>query len=427
MLPVGMPLTGQNNLAEGPLLRQLGHIRWDHLSTVLETPTSRIVDERGQRVYATFFFIDMVFPTELRISDFVESDEIEVVSTLRRYETFLDGELYLFRKSWPDEKKTVPSTREEAQARGIPIVRMGNSFVVQFKGADWLKKAAPATPQMNRIPEMGVPEYFADLLDARMNGQFFAPPGDFSAITDGEVNVQYQPVPERDINGVGLLYFANYPVITDICERIALTRVLGDTDLTSELMARRTVVRRRGGYFGNAGVRDSLRVGVSAWARSGGNEKDGFDHHLVVSSRIHRASDGRLMYVTSAEKIISHREKDLYAAFTRRAGGSEEIAESSLHGDPRPVVEHLDTNEVVIRFAAECAWTQGDSVAFRVDTPNGATECRATVESVKDERTGVRVTLRIVAPSSASSLADYVDSAVLRQLYPLSSLKVTLR
>src|ERR1035438_10495782 len=113
-LQVGMPLTGQNNLSEGPLLRHLGHIRWEHLSRILEIPTKQIVDAHGERVYATFFFIDMTFTDALPINGFVENDEIEVVSTLRRHETFLDGELYLFPSSWSPEQKTTPESPQDA-------------------------------------------------------------------------------------------------------------------------------------------------------------------------------------------------------------------------------------------------------------------------------------------------------------------------
>ena len=301
-----------------------------------------------------------------------------------------------------------------------------------MKGADWLKKLRRRRPRRIESPRWECLSIsFADLLEARKTGRFFAPPcGSSSTLTDGEEKVQYQLVPERDINGVGLSYSANYPVITDIRERIALTRVLGDTDCTAELMARRTVMRRRGGCFGNAGVRDSLRVGISAWARSEGNEKDGFDHHLVVEQ-----SDPPGLRRT-AHACDVHGGED--SSCIERG-----ILVRSVHAEGRPFrgdcrepssrcsgsdsVEHLDANEVVILCAAERTWTPGDSVAFRVDAPNGATECRATVESVRNERTGVRVTLRLVDPSSPSSLADYVDSAVLRQLYPPSSLKVTLR
>jgi probable biosynthetic protein (TIGR04098 family) len=57
-----MPLTGRNNLAETPLLQYLGDQRWRHVSDLIGIPSRDIVDEAGERLYATFFYVEIEFP-----------------------------------------------------------------------------------------------------------------------------------------------------------------------------------------------------------------------------------------------------------------------------------------------------------------------------------------------------------------------------
>ena len=61
-LEIGMPLTGRNNLGETPLLQYLGDQRWRHVSRVLDIPSRDIVDEDGERLYATFFYVEVGVP-----------------------------------------------------------------------------------------------------------------------------------------------------------------------------------------------------------------------------------------------------------------------------------------------------------------------------------------------------------------------------
>ena len=84
-LEIGMPLTGRNNLAETPLLQYLGDQRWRQISEVVGVPSRDIVDETGERLYATFFFVEVAFPAGRPMSSFGENDRFTVMSALSRY------------------------------------------------------------------------------------------------------------------------------------------------------------------------------------------------------------------------------------------------------------------------------------------------------------------------------------------------------
>ena len=85
-------------------------------------------------------------------------------------------------------------------------------------------------------------------------------------MVDEPVCVEYDLVPDRDLNAAGLVYFANYPLILDICERKVLSNA--KLKLTPDLIDRRTLVRRRSAYLGNAHRHDTVVVEMQAWVHN---------------------------------------------------------------------------------------------------------------------------------------------------------------
>jgi probable biosynthetic protein (TIGR04098 family) len=120
---------------------------------------------------------------------------------------------------------------------------------------------------------------------------------DWIPLTDGPVARQYQLVPDRDLNGAGLVYFANYPMFVDICERDVLASA--SRPLSHDAIDRRSVIHRRSAYLNNASSRDTLRIEIEPWALA---TESGL--HLHVNGRMFRASDGRLMMVSTVHKVV---------------------------------------------------------------------------------------------------------------------------
>ena len=162
-------------------------------------------------------------------------------------------------------------------------------------GAEWLKRSSPAGSAFAAIPQAASSPDAADLVKAaREDGYFSRPAPGFEPLTDGPVTTEYRIVPDRDLNGAGLLYFANYPMILDICEREALSPLIPE-----DMLDRRTIVRRRSAYLNNAASHDTLVVETEAWLKRGPETR------LFVNARMSRRSDGRLMIVSTAEKAIT--------------------------------------------------------------------------------------------------------------------------
>jgi len=314
-----MPLTGRNNLAEGPLLQRLGDLRWTHMCRVAGVKSKDIVDAQGHRLYPTFFYVDIAFPEKYPMAHFGENDAFQVVGDLRRFGTsMLDGSFYLFPPGTPIVDAAHPIEPTAAERMGVPVVRLANVFVMQFNGAEWLKKSRPSHAGFERIPEVSDPLSSYDWVkSAEQQILSFTPPEHYVPINDQPSTFSYELVPDRDLNGAGLVYFANYPVFLDICER----RFLKESTLRFEdsEIDRRTLVTRRSGYFNNASARDTLEIEISGFL------ENPFAAHparpelapvrMIFNYRMFRKSDRRLMMAATATKVIHGTTADDLSCF----------------------------------------------------------------------------------------------------------------
>lgn len=308
-LEVGMPLMGRCNLAETPLLRLLGEIRWNHISRFTGVPSRELSDETGERLYATFYYTEIRFPRETPMASFGENDRFTVVNTLHSYgNSILDGCSFFYPASWPAEKKVALRSGAEAAEMGIPYVRSSNIFVKMLKGAEWLKKSRPAQAGIDTIPKtQDVPETYARIKVAGDEGRFFSVSDRFTHLTPERLCAEYAIEPDRDLNGVGLLYYANYSIILDIAERRLFPEGLL-IPLCDDLLDTRTLVSRETAYLSNAHQADSIEIYVDAWMENpflfAHPDPDNHPIRIFLNYEMFRRSDRRKMLVSTAEKVM---------------------------------------------------------------------------------------------------------------------------
>lgn len=291
-LEIGIPLTGRNHLAEGPLMQLLGDLRWKHIKSISGVPASRIMDDNGEPIYATFVYTELNFPEHRPMGTLRLDDRFQAECHLRRYgRSVLDGVTYL-----------LPPTDGGDAYLDAPRARLTNVFVRQHNGAEWLKKSRPADPGFDRIAPLEAPPDSLELVrTAAQNGSFSRPPAHYTPMKQQPARIRYKLIPDRDLNAAGLIYFAHYPVFLDIAERETL--LSAEAALPENLIDLRTVVRRRSAYLNNAGAHDTLLIEVEPWC----GPIEACNTTLLslwINFRIYRESDGRLMMVSTVEKQI---------------------------------------------------------------------------------------------------------------------------
>jgi probable biosynthetic protein (TIGR04098 family) len=187
---INMPQMALSGLGEGWLFKEIGDIHWNLISRFLAQSSSRITDSEGDRLYATFTRI--LLKVQPYLQGFSENDPLEIESRLRRY----GASMYFCDHS------------VRTLAASCNAITMSTFAKYGEKGKNTtLIKGTPTIPNPETLPsEPELPDFAAEYRKRR-------------AERPDEVifEHEYKINPPQDINGVGLLYFAAYPIIAGLC------------------------------------------------------------------------------------------------------------------------------------------------------------------------------------------------------------------
>lgn len=247
---LNMPHMALGGLSEAWLFRELGDIHWTLLSAGLRAPSSELTDANGDRLYAAFTRLKVTSSAPLMA--FPENDPIAALGKIARFgKGVFFGNITLGNESRRIEAQLMTSFTKRSSA---------NSNLSLLKGQ-------PVIPSDSPIPALAeMPEFAQEYRQLRS----VAPE---TVLFESEYRIQ----PYHDINGVGLLYFAAYPTINDLCEM----RYSGD--YAAWCMDTSTVARDVC-YFGNCDVNDHIIYRLH-------NRKEG-DGYVTLTSSLTRGSDG---------------------------------------------------------------------------------------------------------------------------------------
>jgi probable biosynthetic protein (TIGR04098 family) len=299
-LHLGMPVTAWGTLSEAALVAATGDIRWSDLGSLTGVPASRHRDVEQRAVYASFYYVGVDAAPPHGLAAYAPDDDVEIVSTLSRFgRSMLDGTHHVYAAGMLPQ-------RLPGELPPSLTVRLSNVLVSEGSGPDDLRITTPANADLEAVPATATePDSYRLIREARAAGRFFAPAAGAEPLWRGEREVVYRINADRDVNGVGLVYFANYIAFADYAERSALEAA---DCFPPDALNRRVTLRRRMGYYGNARFDDSLVMLVEAWRLAGGAGD------ILVHHRVRRRSDDRLIAVSSAEKRVP-------PASTGRGGG----------------------------------------------------------------------------------------------------------
>lgn len=200
---ITMPQMCLEALSENWLFKESGDLHWDMLCKGLNTDSSKLQDDLGNRLYATFVRIRIDGTGNL--SDFKENSPYDFSAELSRF-----GLGMFFSKINFHSLETSMK------------IDMMTSFSVRKSTGDnkSLAKSQPNVehceiPQTTELPVFGN-EY--RLIKKGELKTFFHKDYVFNISENQIFSYEYSLNPYYDLNGVGLLYFAAYPVISDYCE-----------------------------------------------------------------------------------------------------------------------------------------------------------------------------------------------------------------
>lgn len=253
-LSVNMPQMAMGGLSESWLLKELGDMHWTMITSGLGSPSSALRDGGGNRLYATFTRIG--YSLRKPLSAIGEDSGLDLAGTISRFGagTFI-SDIALRHDLAAGEARLMSNFSRRGEANNTSLL-----------------KGQPTIPPNCPIPEVPLPAFVTEYRDLRAK----APAAPL-------FETEYDIIPFHDINGVGLLYFASYPIISDICS-------LRHSVVFSEL----STISRDIYYFANSDIKDRIVFRVHSWEQSGGS--------LHTETSLSRKSDGVTMAYVLTKK-----------------------------------------------------------------------------------------------------------------------------
>ena len=281
---VNMPQMALTGLSESWLFKEIGDCHWHMLCEDLGLKSNEIFDEFDNRLYATF--IRIRFESRNCLKDFRENDALDIEGKIQR----LGNSLYLGQVDVTGSDKSIRctlattfSTRESTSCNRK------------------LTKGVPSGSEANTITKMSdIPAHVQEYTKLKKGSIQQVVVGNHSfALTDEVIfKTLYKINPYTDINGVGLLYFAAYPLINDFCELeyFDQKQLAGDHwALNSSTMMRDVF------YFGNCNIDDVIVYQLHSCDIIS-------DNQIAINSSLWREKDNTVMARIFTIKQFESRE-----------------------------------------------------------------------------------------------------------------------
>ena len=264
---INMPQMANSTLSENWLFKELGDIHWELLSKGLNTQSGNIKDELGNRLYATFTRIRF---SNSSLKDFKENEIISFDGEIKRFglSTFISEIAFQNEK-----QKSIASLMTSFSTRdSIDNSKLFKSQPTVTENPIAEFSSTPEILNDYRLLRKGLLETF------KMSGEEFNLSSSFVHESNYSINPFYE------INGVGLLYFASYPIISDKCESdyFNVTKKYGRWE------SKYFTVDRDVFYFSNCNIDDSILYRLNSFEFL----KDG---KVKLFSSLYRVSDMTLM------------------------------------------------------------------------------------------------------------------------------------
>lgn len=199
-IEIRMPQMAKSALSENWLLKFLGDTHWQLITKGFQKKSSDFKDDNGNRLYSTFIRINYKLSP---LCQFLENEIIRFNSSIKCFgnNTFLS--------------RIIGNCGEV----NISATLMTTFSVREDTDNNKISKCEPKI-RTNRINQLSkTPTFLTDyrLLRKGLIEEISTNYGNFKITDDSLYSCEYTINPYYDINGVGLLYFASYPIIADKC------------------------------------------------------------------------------------------------------------------------------------------------------------------------------------------------------------------
>src|SRR4051794_27944989 len=298
-LTLGLPHTNYRQLSEHLLLQYAGHFQWQAIPDAAGMPLPVPRTMQGGEVYASFYYIEEKIPESAPLEGFRLDDTVRFIINLRAYKNIaIEGRIVFGHPhDLNDPARVKKAAAVENDDRDLPFIHFANIFITPEKGNSRLRVAPPAQADFSGLPSLPNEENpYHITREASETRSLGLLTGDW--IEQSSYVHEYAIDVDRDTNGAGLVYFANYIAFMDSAERVALQSSAVD-EYRRPHTPHRSLRHRRIAYYGNADVFDTLRIRVTILRSGSRPELIGFQYV------IERQEDDQMICLSEAIKTLS--------------------------------------------------------------------------------------------------------------------------
>ena len=310
IIPPGM--CGHNSLFVG----QIGDWTWDAVFRLCDVNTYNARNEEGNPAYLTFFYYDIIGNPRTHLKLFTVGDEIEVLTSLYQTDPYSIHAVHQICLAPADPRKTPAFKRNRDEIFTDPderflYVENFNRWIsrVGGKGNENLAKSTPKNFHYKHLPTLDTTKYPPrnHYRDALQNNSFTSMiSDDYQPLSESVFAEDYTIDMVRDINGVGLLYFASYFTIID--EAILhLWWNLGGSD---KAFLNRRIPDQKICFSGNADYNTALEIKTKIWQ----NKNEPTDY--IFNVQVFRKKEQKLIGICTVNLLM---DDDLSVSETESA------------------------------------------------------------------------------------------------------------
>lgn len=300
-------------LSEVEFLKILAAYQWQSIADMLETPPQHISNDQNERLYGSVIDFEINFAAS--VPDVLcEGEPVYVRNRVAFFaKRFVEGFFVFDRQPIPEAALSALKRKSDLASFGLPCAYMTNAFIARTGGNTRLKVYVPSGIDDRDVAELReTPGGIEDHRRVQASGEIDALEASGAAgrlLAECLEPIRYEIVPESDLNGAGLVYFARYLAMMNYGERILLSERLGPP-LSHPLVACLSPEHRRVFFFANASPSDAVEIRVSAQIVAEGPDdprprrwrtpfRIEFRHELL------RSSDKVLMAVSRVRKALN--------------------------------------------------------------------------------------------------------------------------